>query len=52
MALGTSRPRNWGKETQSIALSILLEREHVAYQVRPVKTRLSGITCVNGHKGV
>lgn len=37
MALGTSRTRNWGKETQEAALACLLERVHVAYQVRPVK---------------
>lgn len=30
MALGTSRPRNWGKESQEAALAILLKREHAA----------------------
>lgn len=28
MALGTSRPRNWGKESQQIALEILMKRKN------------------------
>ena len=35
MALGTSRPRNWGKESQQIALDLLMLRNHVAYKTRP-----------------
>jgi len=51
MALGTSRPRNWGKESQAAALSILTKYErkplaamrrfssrlNVAYSVHPAK---------------
>lgn len=33
MALGTSRPRNWGKESQQIALEILMKRRNVAFKV-------------------
>lgn len=34
MALGTSRPRNWGKESQQIALEILMEHRNVAFKVK------------------
>lgn len=37
MALGTSRPRNWGKEAQQTALSLLLDRAGLVY--RTTKTR-------------
>jgi len=34
MALGNSRPRNWGKEAQEGALRLACLRGKVAYQVR------------------
>jgi len=34
MTLGTSRPRNWGKESQKIALSMLLTKRRVAYKIK------------------
>lgn len=34
MALGTTRTRNWGKEDQTMALSMALHRRGAAYQVR------------------
>lgn len=37
MALGTNRTRNWGKDAQQVALFLVLDRNHVAYRVTPVK---------------
>lgn len=36
MALGNSRPRNWGKDSQEIALALLLKRNNLAYQLTPM----------------
>jgi hypothetical protein len=33
MALGNSNPRNWGKEAQEIALSLLLKQRNAAFSV-------------------
>lgn len=51
MTLGTSRPRNWGKEAQEIALSLLLERQRVAYRVKP-RGRLLELWLAPSNKGV
>lgn len=37
MALGNSRPRNWGKEAQQIALEVLCKHRKVAYKVTALK---------------
>lgn len=38
MALGTNRTRNWGKDTQIAALSLLLHSRKVAYKTQEVKS--------------
>lgn len=39
MALGTNRTRNWGKDTQMAALSLLLHSRKVAYKTQEVESR-------------
>jgi hypothetical protein len=34
MSLGSSRPRNWGREAQASALALTILRGRVAYQIR------------------
>lgn len=43
MALGSSRPRSWGKEAQQIALDMALKQARVAYQARPAKRVHGGL---------
>lgn len=51
MTLGTSRPRNWGREAQECALSLMLSRRRVAYQVKP-RGRLLELWLTPSHGGV
>ena len=41
MTLGTSRPRNWGKESQQIALDMLIKRRRVAYRTQSAGDHLT-----------
>lgn len=42
MALGLSRPRNWGKEAQQSALEIALLRRHVAFRTTKLRPLADG----------
>jgi hypothetical protein len=47
MSLGNSRPRNWGKEQQEIALRMAMAHHKVAYQLRQGYLYLANTDGVN-----
>jgi hypothetical protein len=51
MALGNSRPRNWGKDFQMIALHDVLKRRRVAYQIKK-SGKLLELWLTPSHNGV
>lgn len=56
MTLGTSRPRNWGKDSQMVALALVLKCKRVAFDLRTTRAldgrRRQALWLTPSHNGV